>query len=77
MGAGLRPWSAWLIFLFAALFLLEQTDHGGSPVADTGAQAGPRLLLVLAREPLPVALATWPTRASIKACFGHLEERRS
>jgi len=58
----------WLALLFAALFVLEQADHGGSPAAYTGAQASLCLLLVL---------ATWPARARIKARFGHLEERRS
>lgn len=52
-GAGLAVWLAWLAFLFAALFVLEQTDHGGSPVAYTGAQASLCLLLVLVQEPIP------------------------
>lgn len=52
-GAGLGPWVAWLALLFAALFLLEQTDHGGSPIAYTGAQASLCLLLVMVQEPIP------------------------
>jgi uncharacterized membrane protein YccC len=51
--AGVGTWSAWLIFLSAALFLLEQTDHGGSPIAYTGAQASLCLLLVSVQEPIP------------------------
>ncbi len=53
--AGLSTWVPWLLFLFAALFVLAQTDHGGSPVAYTGAQASLCLLLVLVQEPIPHA----------------------